>query len=257
MPRIAVSIPDNPKPVKEELVSRLEERAQMDFFRPEEYRELDWEAYDLYLFLKRGSGSYRMFEDAHRSGTETVNPYVSCRLANDRLARYEFLQDYVPVPEFRYGKPEDVSLEPPVVVKTREEVDENSHLQETVKDGVELSYDGEKIVQRYVDFDREYKGYMAGDEFRALEVHHELGGERTGVDAGARHHDTVEQVTRTVRDTLNMEMFGADVLMDGGHPCLIDVNEVASFTGVSDGADICESLISSKLTKSVQRPRNA
>lgn len=231
---------DRENPVKRRLLDALGEWAEVTLLDPRiEHPDLAARGFDLYHMAGWYPEALRDLRQADRAGVRTINPYYGARATADRLACAQ-IRRYggVGAPEFQYGTAEEVTLEPPVVVKPRWELQEGGHEFTILRSG-DLEFDGERLVERFVAPRRSYKIYRVGEAVRGIRE-----AEATGeVEATGR----MRALTDRVAALFGLSLFEMDVVVHKNW-YVIDVNPVVSLREVRDGTALYEGLIRSRLS---------
>lgn len=241
VPTIAITHwADRESPIKRRMLDALREWADVTLLDPRaEHPELATRGYDLYHMAGWYPEALRDLRRADRAGVRTINPYYGARATADRLAcgrirRYGGVR----APEFQYGTVEEVTLEPPVVVKPRWELQEGGHAFTIVRSG-DLEFDGERFVERFVAPGRSYKIYRVGEAVRGVRE----ADAPTEVETTGR----MRALTERIRALFGLSLFEMDVVVHKNW-YVVDVNPVVSLRGVEDGAEVYERLIRSRLS---------
>ena len=235
----------SPNSMKRRLYDRLDSWAEVVHLDPdEEHPDLAGMGLDLFHLARWSRASLCDLERAQAAGIPTVNGYEGAAATEDRLGRCRRLEEAgIRVPEYDFGVAEEITLEPPVVVKPRHELEPAGHEFEVVYSGP-LAYDGERLVQRYVVPHRSYKVFRVGEHVRATRHSPGFGVSRQA-RATARESATPRPVVGLVdrvESLFGLALFELDLVLHKGL-YVIDVNPVVSLTGVPDGVDIYEALI--------------
>lgn len=242
VPSIAISHwADRENPTKRRLLDALREWAEVTLLDPQtEHPDLAERGFDLYHMAGWYSEALRDLRRADRAGVRTINPYYGARATADRLACGQIRRHGgVRAPEFQYGRAPEITLEPPVIVKPRWELQEGGHEFAIVRSGA-LSFDGERLVEEFVAPRRSYKIHRVGEAVRAIKE-----AETTReVETTAR----IRGLTERIVELFGLSLFEMDVVVHKNW-YVIDVNPVVSLHGVEDGAAIYERLIRSRLSE--------
>ncbi|MDY6768676.1 MAG: hypothetical protein SVW02_01055 [Candidatus Nanohaloarchaea archaeon] len=203
-----------------------------------EHPDLDWTQFDLYRKEKRTEAAMNDLRRAVDHGIPTVNPLEGTMMVVNRPSRYRELHNHVPMPYTEYCPVMETSISPPAILKEETQIiDRGGLTQEVVSEDRHLDREDERLVQEYIDFDTEYKGYQFGDEFRLTERFGPTSEDRREVRSGDAY-ETVRDISYTVRDVSGLNIFGVDVIMADEQPYLVDVNEEGSYRGVEDAVDL-------------------
>lgn len=241
VPKIAISHwADRHNPVKRRLLDALEEWAKVVLLDPRaEHPDLATRGFDLYHMAGWYPEALQDLRRADRAGIRTINPYYGARATADRLACGQ-IRRYggVRAPEFQYGRAEEITLEPPVIVKPRWELQEGGHEFTIVRSG-DVAFDGERLVERLVAPRRSYKIHRVGGAVRGVRE----ADPPTEVGATGR----MRALTDRVVELFGLSLFEMDVVVHKNW-YVIDVNPVVSLAGIEDGTEIYERLIRSRLS---------
>jgi glutathione synthase/RimK-type ligase-like ATP-grasp enzyme len=247
VPRVGISYWDTGgNPRKQAVFERLREWCELDVLDPErEHPELAAGEYDLYHMAKRRHASLLDLQRAATAGSRVLNAPHAARITSDRVARLSRLESAgVPLPAYQYGRADAIDLEPPVVVKPRFEFGEGAHDFSFVTDGP-IAFDGPRLVERYLDYDRAYKLYVLGERCRAVEVTDEWM-ERPPPPA-------VTEILASVRSRFDLSVFEIDVIRTDGELSVLDVNPAVSLRGLDDGASLYNELLRTHCPVSLKR----
>jgi len=188
--------------------------------------------------------SLRDLQRAEDGGIPTVNSYEGAATAVDRLAKCRRIETAgIRVPPYEFGTAEEISLDPPVVVKPRDEFVSGGHEFSVVFAG-EIDFAGERFVQRYIAPRMSFKLFQIGEYSRSTKHP-----PRSGVDRSMR---SLAQETATtakfaglldaVAGLFDLNLFELDVVVHKG-VYVIDVNPVVSLDGVGDAVEIYDELL--------------
>lgn len=242
---------DTPNEVKRRTYDRVRTWADLELLDPEsEHPGLAEMGLDLYHMARWSRRSLSDLRRAEAAGIPTVNSYEGAATTEDRLARCRRVEDAgMRVPPYEFGTAEEITLEPPVVVKPRHELGPDGHEFAVIYAG-EVEFPGERFVQRYVLPRRSYKVFHVGEHVRS--TRHPPG---SGVDRAMRALAEETSTSRKVVDLVervasvfDLALFELDLVVHKG-VYVIDVNPVVSLHGVEDGAAIYERLIRSRLSE--------
>jgi hypothetical protein len=155
----------------------------------------------------------------------------------DRLAKCRRIETAgLHVPRYEFGTAEEISLDPPVVVKTRDEF--------AVIVAGDIDFPGERFVQRYIAPRMSFKLFQVGEHNRSTKHP-----PRSGVDRSmrslARETATTakfERLLAAVAGLFDLTLFELDVVV---HKIVyvLDVNPVVSLDGVADAVEIYDELL--------------
>lgn len=236
---------DTPSEVKHRIYDRVRTWADLTLLDPEsEHPDLAARGLDLYHMARWSRPSLSDLRRAEAAGVPTVNSYEGASTTEDRLARVRRVEEAgLRVPPYEFGTAGEVALDPPVLVKTRHELEPGGHEFSVVYDG-DVDFPGERFVQRYVLPRRSYKVFRVGEHVRT--TRHPAG---SGVDRAMRplaeetstSRKVVELVDR-VAATFDLALFELDLVVHKG-VYVVDVNPVVSLDGVGDAVEIYEELL--------------
>ncbi|HET7324432.1 MAG TPA: hypothetical protein VFJ06_08880 [Halococcus sp.] len=250
-PNIGISYPSTrsrTNPVKRWLFAEISEWADVTLLDPNtEHPDLVSRGFDLYHMARQSNGSLADLQRACRGSVRTVNPSAGVELLTDRLRCLQRLEaNCVRVPDYAYGRCEEIDLEPPVVVKPRNEIDDTCHDLMTVLDGP-LEFDGERLVEKHVP-GQCVKIHRLGDEIRAVAT-------PDAEQTPPRECEPTRQMTaiaERIADVTGMTLFEVDFVGDEDL-FVIDVNSAVSVSGVADGKQVYKDLLSN-LAETENRP---
>lgn len=261
-PRIAISyIKEGREPEKDEIMDAIETWANVDYLDPElEHIDISTEdfrrEFDLYHMAKTRDQSLSDLGRAESNGIMTVNDYSAAMLVDDRyesmlrLKDVEDPNDFL-VPETEFGRYEDITLKPPYVVQDRREGE--GHEIEVHYDDV--PFEGERVVQDFIDYDNFIKLYNLGDEVRTVGYEQEDSkvdrSYRDGVEI--EPDSRIENVSQKIKYSIGLDLFEADVLEKDGDLYVVDVNSMAGMHKVSDAVKVYNDLILSKYEEGNRR----
>jgi len=248
-PTVAISYyEDRGNPLKFELFDRLRAWADLELLDPErEHPDLADRGLDLYHMARWRRGALADLERACEAGIPTLNSYRGAAQLEDRLERCETLRDHgFHVPDFQYGRAEEITLRPPVVVKPRREIVSGSHTFTLVR-SAPIDFEGERFVQRYVVPRRSYKIFRVGERVRTTR-HERPDGKPSEVETRRRF----AELTDAVADLYDLSVFELDIVVHK-NLYVIDVNPVVSLEGVGDAVDIYEECIRERIRESRSR----
>lgn len=240
-PRIAVTyFADRGNPLKLRLFDRVRTWADLVLLDPgRTHPNLAEMGLDLYHMARWSPEAFADFETAHDAGISTINSYEGARTTEDRLASLRGCADHgVPVADFEYGTADTITLDPPVLIKPRHETAADGHDFDLVFSG-DVSFEGERLVQRYVVPNRSFKLFRVGEHLRATEERYPH-----GRPEASRVSGRFVELADAVADLFDLRLFELDVLVHKSH-YVIDVNPVVSLEAVHDGLDLYENLLRS------------
>ncbi|MDS0296232.1 hypothetical protein [Halogeometricum luteum] len=225
-------------PVKLRLFERVRTWADLILLKSEHrHPDLPEMGLDLYHMARWSPSAYADFESARDAGVPTVNSYEGARATEDRLASARACVDAgLPFVDFEYGTAAEITLDPPVLVKARHELDDDGHDFHRVFTGP-IEFDGERMVERYVVPARSFKVFNVGENVRATERVSE-DSEWEQVDVAGRFAELAADVAAL----FDLRLFELDILVHKNY-YIIDINPVVSLDGVEDGVDVYEELL--------------
>jgi hypothetical protein len=247
VPRIGISYwHSGGNPTKQALFDRLREWCDLDVLDPErEHPALTRGEYDLYHMAKRRAASLLDLRRAATSSIPVLNAPTAARVTSDRVARLAHLETTgIPLPNYQFGRAETIDLQPPVVVKPRWEFGTNPH-EFSIVDGDPITFDGIRLVEEHIAYDRAYKLYAIGDTHRAVEV--------TDSWTECTPPRTVTDCFDRVCDRFDLDVFEVDVAVTDGEPCLLDVNPAVSLRGIEDGIEQYDRLLQERCSQTIER----
>jgi glutathione synthase/RimK-type ligase-like ATP-grasp enzyme len=242
-PSIAISSMEEERepgghPTLPEAFSEVEEWADVTHLdAKEEHDDLDWSRFDMYRMEKRTPEAVEDLRRADLNGVETVNPRDATETVINRRRRYNELSGYLPVPEAEFGPVSQTEIGTPAILKKETQWEDGGLEQEVAFNESALERESERMVQEYIDFDTEYKGYQFGDEFRLTELPETGNGARTQVFDG-QDYRAVQRIAERVSEGTGLNIFGVDVIVSDGQYWLVDVNDEGSYRGVSDAEEL-------------------
>lgn len=242
-PRIGIAYAaEGENPVKRRLFERIRSWGDLVLLDPERrHPNLPEMGLDLYHMARWSPAAYDDFESARDAGVPTVNSYEGARITEDRVASARACVDAgLPFVEFEFGTAREITLEPPVLVKSRHELDADGHDFQRVFRG-EIAFEGERMVERYIVPSRSFKVFNVGEHVRATErISEDSDWEQ--VDPSGRF----VQLAEGVAALFDLRLFELDVLVHKTY-YIIDVNPVVSLEGVEDAVDLYEELLRTRL----------
>lgn len=232
-------------PVKPRLFSKITDWAEVRLFEPEvEHPDILDHDLDLYHMARRRRASLSDFERVHRGGVPTINPYERVKLVIDRINCLRMLEKGgLSVPDYRYGRADEIALDPPVIVKPRYELGPDRHEFSLVADG-DIAFEDRQLVQRYVPHERSIKIYYLGDVIKAVDGNEGVR-QPTRECTVTRRLDTVADA---IAECTGLCLFEAD-LVESNDLFVVDVNPVVSLRGIMDGCSVYERLLKSRLDR--------
>ncbi|WP_338729202.1 hypothetical protein [Haladaptatus sp. DJG-WS-42] len=211
-----------------------------------DHTDLDTCGFDFYHLAKRRDASLRDLHRAAHAGIPTLNPPFSVALTSDRVATLDVLsQGGVPVPTYQYGPASEVTLPPPVIVKTLHETDAAAHDHDVFFEE-SPTFAGTRLIQQYLPKARHLKVYRVGSAIRVVEL-------GTGRGVVARELNATAPLialTDRIAALTGLSLFEVDVL-DGPVPMVVDVNPVVSLNGVADAERVYLAFLLSQLRRVV------
>lgn len=254
---VAVSYwPEDGNPVKHAARESLESRGDVElhWLDPRvEHPELQRDGVDMYHMAKQRQGSMEDIRGFEENGTGVINTGEAVEAANDRVRSTEQLEKGgVPVPEWEFGTEGEVDIEPPAIVKDPSERFDTGYDHQIFLDE-EISYDGEKLVQRYHD-GITVKGYRVphrrerpGVYAELLDGHRNEGGEE--VSPSPR----LEGIVEDVHEATGLGMFEVDVILTGEDEYLVcDVNPFVSLRPVADASRLYADAVADSAPRTLQ-----
>lgn len=241
--------------------------ANITFVNPDEIvSEEVLDNVDLYHQAKRRRETLESLERAERVGTETINSAKGARLVNDRVESLELFEELgLTTPEWDYGKADEVDVANPGVAKTRTETENGKHDIEFVED--EIAYEGERLVQEYIDHNRALKVYNVANQTLSVELHDNVNdGFVDPRDAAAEevsseevkvpyeNYDNISDVAQALRDETGLEMFELDFIKSepdsfeesNDEMYALDINAVPYLADTEEGMDMYEEILKDK-----------
>ena len=245
-PSIAISdYAETSNGIKRRIYDRVRRWADLSLLDPEtEHPDLPSMGFDLYHMARWSRQSLADLERAEEAGTPTVNSYEGAATTEDRLARVRLIEGAgISVPAYEFGRAEEITLEPPVLVKPRHELEPGGHEFAVVRSG-EIDFPGERFVQHYLLPRRSYKVFRVGEHVRS--TRHPPG---SGVDRSMRSlafetspSRKVHELVDVVAELFDLALFELDLVVHKG-VYVVDVNPVVSLDGVEDAVEIYEELL--------------
>lgn len=251
-PRIAVSyIKEGREPEKDKIMEALDTWADVKYLDPElDHLEIDTDKFKkefgLYHMAKTRDTSLRDLGRADKRGIKTINPYSAAMLVDDRYESMLKLKESEDgsgflVPETEYGRYEDIKMDPPYVVQHRKEGEGHD---------IELHYEkkpfeGEKVVQKFIDYDSFVKLYNLGDAVRTVEYKQD----DPKIDRAYREGIEIEpdnylkDISEKIKYSVGLKLFEADLLEKDGNLYVVDVNSMAGMHKVKDAVKVYNDLI--------------
>ncbi|SFR35896.1 hypothetical protein [Halogeometricum limi] len=238
-PRIGITYKKrHGNPVKYRLFERLRSWADvvvLDHRR--RHPDLPEMELDLYHMAGWSPAAFADFEVAREAGIPTVNSYAGAVQTEDRLLAARACVDAgLPFVPFEYGRADEITLKPPVVVKPRHELEPGGHRLDVVFSGA-LRFEGERLVERYVVPARSFKVFGVGSEIRASERH-----SRTDAWEEVRVPGRFVELAAEVSTLFDLSVFELDVVVHKSY-YVIDVNPVVSLDGVEDAVEVYETVL--------------
>lgn len=238
-PTIGISyFEDRGNPMKLRLFDRIREWAELILLNPEKrHPDLPEMGLDLYHMARWSPEAYSDFESACEIGIPTINPYDGAKITEDRVASARVAVNHgLPFIEFEYGTVDEITLSPPVLIKPRHELGSDGHDFRVVFSG-EITFDGKRMVERYIVPSRSYKIFHVGEYIRATRQRAE-GEPFKEVEMSKRFIDLANEVA----SVFDLALFEMDVLVHKGY-YMIDINPVVSLEGIDDGIELYEQLL--------------
>lgn len=238
-PHIAISYyADRGNPRKLELFERLRSWADLELLDPErEHPDLPERDLDCYHMARWHHAALADLATAREAGIPTLNSHAGATRLEDRLERRELLRDAgFHVPAFQFGRADEITLRPPVLVKPRHELGPGGHGFRLVRSSP-VEFRGEKFVESYVAPRRSYKIFRVCDEVRT--TRHDRP-HRTPTQTGTPRR--FAELTDEVAALFDLRVFELDLVVHKGLYA-VDVNPVVSLAGVTDAVDVYEACI--------------
>ncbi|MFC6756753.1 hypothetical protein ACFQER_08745 [Halomicroarcula sp. GCM10025894] len=153
---------------KQEVYDRVRTWADLWLLDPErDHPDLAEMGLDLYHMARWTPHSLRDLQRAEAGGIPTVNSHHGAATTVDRLAKCRRIETAgIHVPRYDFGTAEEISLDPPVVVKTRDEFAPGSHELSVIVAG-DIDFPGERFVQRYIAPKMSFKLFQVGEHSRS------------------------------------------------------------------------------------------
>lgn len=226
--------------MKHELFDRIRFWADLVLLDPSRrHPDLPEMGLDLYHMARWSSAAYADFKLADKAGIPTVNSYAGAKTVEDRVASSRACSEHgISVAKFGYGTADEIMLDPPVIIKSRHELDDDGHEFRLVYSG-ELTFEGKQVVQQYIVPSQSFKIFRIGEHTRATE---EIppNGRPEERNVSRRFVELADEVA----ELFDLALFELDVLVHKTY-YVIDVNPVVSLDAVSDALDIYEGLLQS------------
>lgn len=238
-PRIGIAYPqDSGNPVKHQLFDRLRSWAEIRLLDPKRHHpELPEFGLDLYHMARWSSAAYADFELANKAGIPTINSYHGARITEDRVRSARVCVEHgLPFIEYEYGTVDEITLEPPVLIKPRHEVGNGGHNFRLVYSG-EILFEGKRMVERYIVPNRAFKIFNVGKHVRTTELCSQSE-QWEEVDTSLRFAELAEDVAAL----FDLTLFELDIVVHKTY-YIVDINPVVSLEGVDDALKLYETLI--------------
>ncbi|WP_227377529.1 hypothetical protein [Haladaptatus halobius] len=242
-PTIGISVFVDPCPpltknLFDRLIHRLRSWATVHILRPDTtHPNLSSMELDLYHMAHWHHAAIQDLKRASQNGAATINSYQGVSVTTDRLAKLRRLQEAgITVPEFQFGTDDEITLNPPVLVKPRNELDFHGHEFDSLFTD-DYIFDGEKVVQRYIVPRQSYKVFRIGEAIRTAKHHWKDG---TSLERPTSRN--FRQLTRRVADVFDLSLFELDIVVHKA-AYVIDVNPVVSLEGISDAVQLYETCL--------------
>lgn len=240
-PKIGITyFHDQGNPLKHELFERIRYWADLVLLDPSRrHPDLPQMGLDLYHMARWSSAAYSDFKLANEADIPTVNSYAGAKTAEDRVASSRACSEHgISVAKFEYGTADEITLDPPVVIKSRHELDDDGHEFRLVYSG-KLMFEGKRVVQQYIVPSRSFKIFRVGEHTRATE---EMppDGQPEERSVSRRFVELADEIA----ELFGLALFELDVLIHKKY-YVIDVNPVVSLDAVSDALELYEGLIQS------------
>lgn len=231
---------DQGNPLKHELFDRIRYWADLVLLDPSRrHPDIPEMGLDLYHMARWSSAAYSDFKLAAEAGISTVNSYAGAKTAEDRVASSRACSEHgISVAKFEYGTADEITLEPPVVIKSRHELDDDGHEFRLVYSG-KLTFEDKQVVQQYIVPSRSFKIFRVGEHTRATE---EIPPDGQPEERSVSRRFV--ELADAVAELFGLALFELDVLVHKTY-YVIDVNPVVSLDAVSDALEIYEGLLQS------------
>ena len=233
-PTVGVADYQNASERKQAVYDRVRTWADLRLLDPErDHPDLAGMGLDCFHMARWTPHSLRDLQRAEAGEIPTINSYEGAATTVDRLAKCRRVETAgIHVPRYEFGTAEEISLDPPVVVKPRDEFASGGHEFAVVFAG-DIDFPGERFVQRYIAPKMSFKLFQVGEHVRS--TRHPP---RSGVDRSmrslARETATTARFAAlldAVADIFDLRLFELDVVVHKGL-YVIDVNPVVSLDGV-------------------------
>ena len=244
-PPVGVADYQNASERKQAVYDRVRPRADLRLLDPEsDHPDLAEMGLNLFHMARWTLHSLRDLQRAEAGEIPTVNSHQGAAVTVDRLAKCRRIETAgIHVPRYEFGTAAEISLDPPVVVKTRDEFASRGHEFAVIFAGG-IDFPGERFVQRYIVPRRSFKLFQVGEHVRS--TRHPP---RSGVDRSTRSLARETATTArfaalldAVADIFDLRLFELDVVVHKGL-YVIDVNPVVSLDGVGDAVEIYDELL--------------
>jgi|GEM_PF-2932743 glutathione synthase/RimK-type ligase-like ATP-grasp enzyme len=244
-PTVGVADYRNANELKRQLYDRVRTWADLRLLNPDrDHPALVEMGLDCFHMARWTPHSLRDLQRAEAGKIPTVNSHRGAATTVDRLAKCRRIETAgIHVPRYEFGTAEEISLDPPVVVKPRDEFASGGHELGVIFAG-DIDFPGERFVQRYIAPRMSFKLFQIGEHSRS--TRHPP---RSGVDRSmrslARETATTakfERLLATVAGLFGLNLFELDVVVHKG-VYVIDVNPVVSLDGVEDAVEVYDELL--------------
>ena len=245
-PTVGVADYRNASERKHQVYDRVRTWADLRLLDPErDHPDLAEMGLDCFHMARWTPQSLRDLQRAEENEIPTVNSHRGASATVDRLATCRLVETAgITVPPYEFGTTEEISLDPPVVVKTRDEFAPGGHDLSVVVAG-DIDFPGERFVQRYIAPKMSFKLFRIGEHSRSTR-HPPRSGVNRSMRSLARETATTakfEALLATVADIFDLNLFELDVVVHKS-VYVIDVNPVVSLQGVEDGVEMYDELLS-------------
>lgn len=167
-PTIGVADYRNASERKRRLYDRVRTWADLRLLDPErDHPDLPEMGFDCFHMARWTPHALRDLQRAEDGGIPTVNSYEGAATTVDRLAKCRRIERAgLRVPPYEFGPAEEIALDPPVVVKSRDEFVSGGHDLFVIFAG-EIDFAGERFVQRYIAPKMSFKLFQVGEQVRS------------------------------------------------------------------------------------------
>ena len=244
-PTVGVADYQNASERKQEVYDRVRTWADLRLLDPDrDHPDLAEMGLDLFHMARWTPHSLRDLQRAEEGEIPTLNSHHGAATTVDRLAKCRRIETAgLRVQPYEFGTAKQIFLDPPVVVKTRDEFVSGGHEFAVIVAG-DIDFAGEQFVQRYIAPRMSFKLFQVGEHNRSTKHP-----PRSGVDRSmrslARETATTakfERLLAAVAGLFDLTLFELDVVV---HKIVyvLDVNPVVSLDGVADAVEIYDELL--------------